>query len=67
MDKFSEVAVGGACPKCGGRQFQQPDPVQEGKRMGGWGLTARLSTAMVKGDLAKQVECVTCGARFLRG
>lgn len=67
MDKFSVVAKDGACPKCGGRQFQQPDPVQEGKRIGGWGLAARLSTAVVKGDLAKQVECVTCGERFLKG
>jgi hypothetical protein len=67
MDRFSDAAKGGACPKCGGHQFQRPDAAQEGKRIGGWGLTARLATTMVKGDLAKQIECVTCGERFLKG
>jgi hypothetical protein len=65
---FSQAAVDGACPKCGGRQFQQPaDHKKKGRQIGGWGIPALIGTAMAKADNATKVECVTCGQQFLKG
>src|SRR5262249_19249678 len=50
---FSEAAIGGACPKCHGTQFQVP--------------REEAGTAFPKGQSAKYVECLTCGLLFRKG
>jgi hypothetical protein len=64
---FSTVAVDGACPKCGGRQFRSDERFYTG--------VAEFLTLLLAGSIGAQVDpdeflerikCVTCGELFRR-
>jgi hypothetical protein len=68
--RFSEVAVGGACPRCHGTSFSAPD-VTGTLAIGGFlasgavgAAVGAMAGAMSTSDI---ILCVTCGARFRRG
>jgi hypothetical protein len=58
---FSDVAVDGACPKCGGTQFTAK---RSKKGKVGLGVVALPLIAFAP---KSQVKCVTCGTTFKRG
>src|SRR5262249_54840088 len=62
---FSEAALDGACPKCGGRQFRSHAGISA---LGGF-LVAGVVGAVVAAaaNSNEGIECLTCGERFSKG
>ena len=64
LQKFSDVAVGGGCPKCGNGSIKNANPVSGNLAVG---VTAMVLTGGIFGVSRKKVRCAACGTKFLRG
>jgi ribosomal protein L40E len=67
---FSQVAVGGRCPRCGGSSFTAADAtgvLAAGGYVLGGVAGAVVGAAIGAATADTIVVCVTCGARYRRG
>jgi hypothetical protein len=62
---FSAAAVDGACPNCGGRQFQTHEGVSSLGAFLVGGVVGAVVAAAANSN--EGIECLTCGERFSKG
>lgn len=65
MQKFSEAAKNGCCPKCGNPIMKRGANAVTSNL--GVGLAATLATGGLLGPARKKVKCSACGMKFLMG
>lgn len=65
LKKFSDVAVGGCCPKCGNPNMKRGGNAITGNLA--VGLTAAVATGGLLGPARKKVKCAGCGTKYLQG